>query len=59
MYLCAVHEAECGDSHSKWKSIHPLFIMIENKDFLIDEIYGERLLVSVKADKTELIDGVF
>ena len=22
--------------------------MIENKDFLIDEIYGERLLISIK-----------
>jgi len=32
--------------------------MIDNKDFLVDEIYGERLLISVKADRTELIDNI-
>ena len=32
--------------------------MIENEDFLIDEIYGERLLISIRADQTELIDNL-
>jgi hypothetical protein len=32
--------------------------MTENKEFLTDEIYGERLLISVKADKTELNDNI-
>ena len=32
--------------------------MIENKDFLIDEIYGERLLISIRADQTELNDNI-
>lgn len=34
--------------------------MVENmsKDYLIDEIYGERLLISTKADLTELDDNI-
>ncbi len=32
--------------------------MITNKDFLIDEIYGERLLISLRADQTELNDNI-
>ena len=32
--------------------------MIENEDFLIDEICGERLLISIRADQTELIDNL-
>ena len=32
--------------------------MIENEDFLLDEIYGERLLISIRADKTELNDNI-
>ena len=32
--------------------------MIENNDFLIDEIYGQRLLISKRADQTELNDNI-
>ena len=32
--------------------------MIENKDYLLDEIFGERLLISIRADQTELIDNL-
>ena len=32
--------------------------MIQNDDFLTDEIYGERLLISVRADQTELSDNI-
>ena len=32
--------------------------MNENKDFLLDEIYGERLLISIRADQTELNDNI-
>lgn len=32
--------------------------MIQNEEFLIDEIYGERLLISVRADQTELSDNI-
>ena len=32
--------------------------MIQNEDFLTDEIYGERLLISVRADQTELSDNI-
>ncbi len=32
--------------------------MIQNEDFLTDEIYGERLLISVRADQTELNDNI-
>lgn len=29
-----------------------------NKDFLLDELYGERLLISIRADQTELNDNI-
>ena len=32
--------------------------MVENKEFLIDEICGERLLISKRADQTELEDNI-
>jgi len=32
--------------------------MIVNNDFLIDEIYGQRLLISKRADQTELNDNI-
>ena len=32
--------------------------MIENKDFIIDELFGERLLISIRADQTELNDNI-
>ena len=32
--------------------------MIDCKEFLIDEIYGERLLISIRADQTELNDNI-
>jgi len=32
--------------------------MIEDNDFLIDEIFGERLLISTRADQTELFDNL-
>ena len=32
--------------------------MIEDNDFLIDEILGERLLISKRADQTELFDNL-
>ena len=32
--------------------------MIEHKEFLIDEIFGERLLISIRADQTELDDNI-
>ena len=32
--------------------------METNKGFIIDEIYGERLLISIRADQTELKDNV-
>ena len=32
--------------------------MIQNEDFLTDKIYGERLLISVRADQTELNDNI-
>ena len=32
--------------------------MIENKDFLVDEIFGERLLISKKADQSEITDNI-
>ena len=32
--------------------------MIEDKEFLLDDIFGERLLISVRADQTELIDNI-
>ena len=33
-------------------------IMITPKDFIEDEIYGQRLLISVNADQTELNDNI-
>ena len=35
-----------------------LCIMDINNDFIRDEIYSERLLISVRADQTELIDNI-
>jgi len=35
-----------------------LCIMEQNKDFIQDEIYGERLLISIQADQTELNDNI-
>ena len=35
-----------------------LFSMLENKDYTQDEIYGERLLISIQADQTELNDNI-
>ena len=35
-----------------------LCIMEMNKDFIRDEIYGDRLLISVRADQTELTDNI-
>ena len=32
--------------------------MIENKDFLIDELFGERLLISIRADQRELTSNI-
>ena len=32
--------------------------MEENKEFVQDEIYAERLLISVRADQTELDDNI-
>ena len=32
--------------------------MIDYNDFLIDEIYCERLLISIRADKSELQDNI-
>ena len=32
--------------------------MMENKEFLTDDIYGERLLISIRADQTELNDNI-
>lgn len=32
--------------------------MDQNLDFIIDEVYGERLLISIKADQTELEDNI-
>ena len=32
--------------------------MNENKDFLLDEIYGERLLISIRADQRELHSNI-
>lgn len=32
--------------------------METNNGFVIDEIYGERLLISIRADQTELKDNV-
>ena len=32
--------------------------MIENTDFILDEKYGQRLLISIKADQTELEDNI-
>ena len=32
--------------------------MIDNSKFLIDELYGERLLISIQADQTELNDNI-
>lgn len=32
--------------------------MIENKDFLVDETFGERLLISKKADQSEITDNI-
>ena len=29
-----------------------------NKDLIRDEVYGDRLLISVRADQTELIDNI-
>ncbi len=31
---------------------------MEMKDFIIDELYGERLLISIRADQTELSDNI-
>jgi len=31
---------------------------METNDFIIDELYGERLLISIRADQTELSDNV-
>ena len=33
-------------------------LMEESKEFIQDEIYGERLLISVRADQTELDDNI-
>ena len=35
-----------------------IFIMTELEDFYLDEIYGERLLISKKADQTELASNI-
>ena len=32
--------------------------MNQQMDFIADEIYGERLLISIKADQTELEDNI-
>ena len=32
--------------------------MEKDKDFISDEIYGNRLLISVRADQTELSDNI-
>ncbi|MBR5634924.1 MAG: hypothetical protein IKW78_07105 [Prevotella sp.] len=32
--------------------------MAQNKKFTQDEIYGERLLISIRADQTELNDNI-
>ena len=40
------------------KDSYYLCSMIQNEEFLIDEIYGERLLISVRADQTELSDNI-
>ena len=32
--------------------------MESNNGFIIDEIYGERLLISIRADQTELNDNI-
>ena len=31
---------------------------METNDFIIDELYGERLLISIRADQTELSDNI-
>jgi hypothetical protein len=32
--------------------------MFKEKDFILDEIFGDRLLISVRADQTELNDNI-
>jgi len=32
--------------------------MFRIEDFLVDEIYGERLLISKQADQTELVENI-
>lgn len=33
-------------------------MMINSKEFIVDDIYGERLLISIRADQTELEDNI-
>ena len=35
-----------------------LCIMLENNDYVQDEIYGERLLISIQADQRELTSNI-
>lgn len=32
--------------------------MFSNQDYIADEVYGERLLISQQADQSELIDNI-
>ena len=42
----------------RFKESYYFCSMTQNEDFLTDEIYGERLLISVRADQTELSDNI-
>lgn len=32
--------------------------MFKTKDYIVDEVYGERLIISQEADQTELVDNI-
>ena len=55
--LCALNANFCGFS-LLFQFFLYLCSMNLNTDFIVDDIYGDRLLVSVRADQTELNDNI-
>ena len=47
-----------GNHKNISKKIVYLCTMFKEKDFILDEIFGDRLLISVRADQTELNDNI-
>ena len=48
----------CRYSYCTSRNSFYLCTMFRIEDFLVDEIYGERLLISKQADQTELVENI-